>query len=177
MSSYHLAATDDGRITVAEAIAVCEESGKRVLENELETCSVTGKRMLPAYLRNCPVSELPVMRSELQHCNMCQQAVSPLVLSDGRCRVCRESKSTKKDDPRMARVLGEYPQLDRFHSWRLAESQTVYVLIAASLLKRLLLVVDKQTLEVIRLASSGIFSRRWTDADEPLRAEWLGPRT
>jgi hypothetical protein len=74
----------------------------------------------------------------------------------------------------MARILGEYPKLDRWKFWRLAESQSVYVMIAASLVKQMLLVVDKQTLEVLRAASGGRFSRRWTDADEPQRSEWLG---
>jgi hypothetical protein len=173
-SSYHLAATDDGQITVAEAIATCDESGQRVLESELETCSVTGQRVLTAYLQRCPVSEQPVLRSALARCDICQQDVSPLVLSDGRCSVCRGIKPIKKDDPRMARVLGEYPKLDRWKFWRMAESQSVYVMYAASFVKRLLLVVDKHTLDVLRLASGGRFSRRWTNADEPLRDEWLG---
>jgi hypothetical protein len=35
-ASYHLGATDDGRITVAEAIATCYESSRRVLADELQ---------------------------------------------------------------------------------------------------------------------------------------------
>jgi hypothetical protein len=172
-SSYHLAATDDGQITVADAIVSCDESAKRVLDSELETCAVTGQRVLATYLRNCPISAQPVLHSALERCDMCQQAVSPLTINDGRCSVCRGITPIKKDDPRMARVLGEYPKLDRWKFWRLAEGESIYAMVAASLVKRLLLIVDKSTLEVTRLASGARFSRRWHDADEPLRAEWL----
>jgi hypothetical protein len=174
-SSYHLAATDDGRISVAEAIAACDISGRRVLENELETCSVTGQQVLPEYLQVCSVSGQPVLRRALEACDMCHQEVSPLVLSGGRCRVCCRVEPISKEDPRLARLLGAYPQLDRWKSWRCAESHTHVVLVASSLLNQLLLVADKNTLEVTRLASGSRVRRRWHDADQAARTEWLGP--
>ena len=70
-SSYHLAATDDGRITVAEAIVTCAESSRRVLEDELQLCAVTGRRVLPEFLQECPCSRRDlVLVSVLETCSV-----------------------------------------------------------------------------------------------------------
>jgi hypothetical protein len=73
----------------------------------------------------------------------------------------------------MARLLGEYPKLDRWSRWRLAETATSYVLKAGSLTKRLLIVVDKHNLEVLRLAKGSPFSRKWAEAPDVDRAAYL----
>jgi hypothetical protein len=71
-------------------------------------------------------------------------------------------KSVKKADPRMARVLHEHPALDRWRHWRISETSRVYVLVARGLLRRLLIVVDKETLELRHLATGSRLSGGWT---------------
>jgi len=173
-SSYHLTATDDGRITAREAIGTCSQSGARVLASELVRCAVTGHPALPEYLILCPVSGERVLRDVAAACAMCQQTVSPAVLRAKHCTACRSLRPIRKDDPRMARLLGEYPRLDAWSRWRIAETARVYVLTASSLLRRLLVVVDKEHLEVFRLATRSRFSQRWLDAPALVRAEYLG---
>ena len=78
-----------------------------------------------------------------------------------------------KDDPRIAWILGEHAGLDRWSRWQLAETRTVYVAQAARLLKRLLLVVDKETLAVHRLATAGRIASTWIDASAAEQADIL----
>lgn len=171
--SYHLAATDDGRITVVEAIVTCDESGSRVLPDDLETCIATGKCALPQYFTDCPVTGERVIESGLERCAMCGQRVSPLAIARGRCLTCRSTKSVSKDEPRVVRVLEEFPGLDRWRSWQIAESAKVYVLVATGLVRRLVVVVDHETLELRRLATGGRFFGQWVDVPEELRDEKL----
>jgi hypothetical protein len=178
-NSYRLAATEDGRITVAEGIAICEESSRRVLVDELERCAETGRRVLPEYLQTCPVTGRRVLASVLQPCSMCQQRVCPKVLEgkvlEGeRCTACRHVLPTTKTDPRMARILDAYPKLDRWRSWKMAETRKVQVLVGMSTLRRLLVVLDKQTLDILHVASRSRLSSRWTTATDMQRAEWVG---
>jgi hypothetical protein len=173
-SSYHLAATDDGRITAAEAIATCAESLRRVLADELETCSETGRRALPEYLQVCAVSGRKVLTRVLRPCEMCRQRVSPKSLENHRCPACRNLALTAKADPRLARILDAYPKLDRWRTWKMADTRTVHVLVATSAWKRLLVVVDKQTLDVLHLAGGGRFSGSWIEATDVQRSEWIG---
>jgi len=173
-SSYRLAATDDGRITVAESIAVCAESSRRVLVDELEPCAETGRRVLPEYLQTCPVTGKRVLASLLQPCSMCQQRVSPRVLEGSRCRACRQLAAATKADPRLARILDAYPQLDRWRTWQIAETRSVQILVGGSLLRRVLLVLDKQTLDVLHVAGAARLSHRWTPATAVQRREWVG---
>ena len=63
-------------------------------------------------------------------------------------------------------IFDEHAGLDRWSRWQLAESQTVYIAEAASLLKRLLIVVEKETLAVKRLAQANRLSATWIDASE-----------
>ncbi len=171
--TFHLAATDDGRIDAADEIAVCQQSGRRVLQQELVECSVTGKRVLADFTENCPVSGRPALRNEYAACAICRQRVSKAVLAEGVCLACRSMKKVSKDEPRLAWILGEHPGLDRWNNWQLAETATIYVAQAAGLLKRLLVVINKETLAVERLATSPRLSATWVDVPDEARAEFL----
>ena len=173
-TSYHLAATDDGRITVAEAIATCWVSSRRVLENELRMCAVSGRLALPEYLQACPVTGEAILASLLEECSMCQQRVSPRVLVGGRCAACRQLVPVSKSDPGLARILDTYPRLDGWRNWKMADTNAVQVLVGSSAWKRMLIVLDKQTLDVLRLASGSCLSSKWTEATDLQRSKWIG---
>ncbi len=165
-SSFHLAATDDGRIDVFEQIAPCEQSGRRVLQQELVTCSVTGKQVLEEFTETCPVTGQPCLTEEFATCPTCQQKVSKLALEGAReagkaCTACRQLTKIKKDDPRLVWIFGEHPALDRWNHWQLSETKNVYIGQAKGWTKRLLVVVDKETLAVQHLATAGKFSSVW----------------
>jgi len=172
-NTFHLAATDDGRIDAAEQVAVCEESGRRVLRQELVECGVTHKWVLPDFTDVCPVSGRPALRHEFVGCTVCRQRVSKGVMAEGACAACRSLTKISKDDPRLVWIFNEHAGLDRWSRWQLAESQTVYIAEAASLLKRLLIVVEKETLAVKRLAQANRLSSTWIDASEAERADLL----
>jgi hypothetical protein len=56
----------------------------------------------------------------------------------------------------------------------MAETQTAHILVGTSLWHRVLLVVDKQTLDVLHVAAGTRWSGRWTNATAVERGEWLG---
>jgi hypothetical protein len=172
--SYHVVATDDGRITVAEAIARCEHSGGRVLDSQLVTCAVTGRRVLSEFARICSVTGERVLAGELVTCTQCRQQVSPRAVAGGLCLACRSLQRVTPDDPRLARILGEYPKLDGWSRWQLAESASVYVLTSHSLFRRLLLVLDKESLEAIRVAAGFRLTREWPEVPSEQWVEVLG---
>ncbi|MFW6171260.1 MAG: hypothetical protein ACODAD_12275 [Planctomycetota bacterium] len=175
-SSYHLAATDDGHITVAEAIARCAESSQKVVENELRTCAVTHARVLPEYLRECPCTGMQVRSSVLETCSLCQQRVSPRAIVNTRCSACRELAAISNAHPQLARLLSRYPKLRKFGRWRMAESRTVWIFLGRAAWKKILVVVHKQRLDVLHMAISNRWSRTWTPMTETQRADWLGER-
>ena len=163
-SSYDVAGTDDGRITTQAMLALCKVSGQRTVASELEECAVTGQHVLPALLVECPLSGKRLLPAALLTCSLCRQNVSPLAVRDGRCAACRKLRRVSKDDPRMARILGEHPQLDRWPRWRLSETSQVYIACASSFFRRLLFVVDKESLDLLRIAAGHRLSKRWVDA-------------
>jgi hypothetical protein len=162
-SAFHLAATDDGCIEAADQIAVCQESNRRVLRQELVECSVTGKHVLPEFVERCPVSGKPTLRGEFAQCTQCRQRVSKAVMQEGLCAACRSLASVNKEDPRLQWIFAEHPGLDRWSHWQLAETADVYIATAARLLKRLLIVVEKETLIPRRVATCGRLSSNWID--------------
>lgn len=172
--SYHLATTDDGRITVVESLARCAQSGRRVLDSELEACAVTGQCVLSEFLSTCSVCGERVLAGELVTCAQCRQQVSPHAVTGGLCRACRSLQPATPDDPRLARILGEYPKLDRWRRWQLAETARVYVLTARSLMRQLLLVLDKETLQAARIAEGLRLARDWPELPPARWDEFLG---
>jgi hypothetical protein len=173
-SSYHLLAIDDGRMTVPEAITECEESGRQVLESDLVTCAASRRRVLPELLHACPVTGERVVPSAMATCSMCRQSVSPLCLVGDRCQACRTLRAIRADDPRMARALGEFPRLDRWSRWRIAETDTSYIVTAKSFLRRLLLVLSKEPLDATHLATGSRFGHRWVAVPQEQWKEYLG---
>ena len=161
--SHQLAVTDDDRITVVEAIAACDVSGKRVIESELETCAVSSRRALPEYLETCPLTDQRVLKSEIVVCFLCQQRVSWPSLKEGRCTACRRLQRANKQDAPLARILGEYPGLDRWRRWRLSETSRVYIVLGRQLWRQILAVVDKQSLQLRHLATAGRIVPRWKE--------------
>jgi hypothetical protein len=173
VATFHLAATDDGRIDAAQEVVACQHSGRRVLRQDLVACSVTGKAVLADFTEICPVSGRPALRHEFAACSSCRQRVSKAVLAEGVCAACRGLTKVSKDDPRIAWILSEHAGLDRWSRWQLAETQNVYIAQAARLLKRFLLVVDKESLAVHRLATAGRIGSTWIDASAAEQADIL----
>ena len=164
-ATFRLAATDDGRIAAAERIETCAETGRRLLSTELVRCAVTGRRVSPELAEVCPISGRRLLRTELVQCGSCRQRVSPQMVERNQCQACRRLKAVTKADPRMARLLHEHPTLDRWRRWRMGETSRVYVLVATGWLNRLLVVVDKETLELRHMATGGRLSHRWTEVE------------
>lgn len=162
VSGYHLAATDNGRIDIAEQIVACQHSGRRVLAGELVTCCVTGKRVLAEFTDNCPVAGNPALVDQFATCAVCRQRVCRGVLAEQTCLACREMSKIKKDDPRLVWIMGEHPGLQRWKRWQLSETEQAYIACGEKLLKRLLVVVDKHSLAVLHLAIASRISPIWT---------------
>jgi hypothetical protein len=172
-SSFHLAATDDGRIDAQEQIVACQQSGQRVLRQELVTCSASGKHVLEKFTERCPVSGKPCLTEEFSVCPTCQQRVGNQALTGTSCSACCGIKKIKRDDPRLIWILGEHTGLDRWKQWKLAETKQVYIAEASSWSKRLRVVVDKETLAVHHLATAGKWGGTWTPVELAARAEFL----
>ena len=164
-ATFRLAVTDDGRIAAAERIEACAETGRRLLSTELIRCAATGRRVSPELAEVCPISGRRLLRTEMVQCGSCRQRVSPQVVERNQCQACRRLKAVEKADPRMARLLHEHPTLDRWWHWRMSETSRVYVLVAAGWLKRLLVIVDKETLELRYMATGNRLSPRWNEVE------------
>lgn len=170
-TTFHLAATDDGRIAPAEQIAACARSGRRVLAGELARCQITGLEVLPEFVRACPVTGEPVLHDQFVECPTCRQQVSSAVLTGNGCQGCSNPPTVPADDPRLASILGAHPELGRWRRWRLGETATAYIVRGEGLLRQMLVVLDRTTLKITHMARRGRVAHRWV----PLPAD-LWPR-
>ncbi len=160
-ATFHLAATDDGRIVAADQLERCAETSRLVVGTELVTCAATGLRVAADQTKRCPVCGDRVLVRSLVSCQNCRQEVAPGSVRKSVCAACRELRKVRKADPRLARLLDEHPVLDRWRHWRIAETAEVYILSARRWLTRLLLVVDKESLQLRSMATgSGPFGLR-----------------
>lgn len=175
--TFHLSQTDDGRIAAAEQIAACEESGRRVLAEELITCELTGRRVLPEHIGTCPVTGRRILAYHLLPCAWCAEEVDPECLQQQVCLACRKPLPVSKDDPRMVRILAEYPGLEHWGGWRLAETSAAYVMFGRRWLRRVLVVLDRDTLALKRAAGGGRLTSKWVPLEGPLLDEVLGTWT
>jgi hypothetical protein len=159
--AYAICITDAGEIAAVDAIALCEVTGKRVLKDKLRTCSVTGVRALAEHLTTCSVSGENVLADQLKTCVDCKQLVSPKSLLKDRCSACLSAISVSKDDPAMARILDEYPELDHWRFWKLSETRESYILTAVGILQSLRIVIDRNSLDILQLGGRSLPFSRW----------------
>ena len=164
-ATYHLTVIDDGRIVPVEQVATCQQSRQRVLASELTTCTATGRQVLPKFTETCPVTGQIVLQQEMIPCGICRQKVVPSALRQGHCEACGRLETVSKADPRLARLLGEHPLLDRWRHWCLSESSSAYHLTARGWLRKLLLIVDKDSLDLMLLATGHRFRSGWDVVD------------
>lgn len=160
--SYHVVLDDDGLMTVAEAIDECQHTGRRVVETSLAVCDWTGQRVLRSLLAPCPVTGQQLLADQRVTCAMCGQQVSPKASSGGVCQACRSLRTVRADDSRLVPVLQRYPKLRSWSSWRISQTDTAWILRASSVFRRLLVVVDRHSLDALHLAESSLFSRGWS---------------
>lgn len=171
--TYHLAATDDGRIVAADQIESCQETGCRMLADELVTCAATGRRVAAELAVTCPVTGDRVLENQMVRCGWCNELVSPTALERNQCSACRQFRPLDNNDSRLAQLVERYPSLRDWRKWQLSESTTVYVLTAAGLIRRLLAVVDKETLGLKLLATGSRLTSTWQPVD-PAELKTLG---
>ena len=74
-------------------------------------------------------------------------------------------------------LIGEFPRLSRWSSWRIGESDKVFVMTAGALLRRLLVVVCKETMEPIRLATGLRWVGGWSEVTDEFRREMENDRS
>ena len=160
---------------MADQIAVCNETGQRVLTSDLVECSGTGRRVLRDLTETCPVSGHRGLPRAMVTCRSCHQRVSTAAL-DGRkiCRACQTLAPIPANDPRIERIVERFPGLAHWRSWRLAETAAAYVVQATRRLRRLVLVADRDTLEPLYVACGNRFAPTWTVLAPNQYADVLG---
>jgi hypothetical protein len=108
-------------------------------------------------------------------CGSCHQRVSTTALDGGEvCTACQNLAPIPLDDPRIRRIIERFPTLAHWRGWRLAETAAVHVVHAARRMRRLLLVVDRDSLEPLYLARGNRLSSTWTAIDPDQYADVLG---
>ena len=164
-TSHTVVITDHDEVTVPEATDTCEVSGQRRLITDLERSSVSDRLVARDLLVQCPVSGQWLLEEEQVRCQECHQSVSPLVVGRGRCRACRSLRRVPADDHRIVRLTDAWTFWKRDRHWRLAETQTVYIVECQRWLEAWRLVVDKSSLKLLRLAHRRRWQRKWVDVD------------
>ena len=175
-ATFHISATDDGRIVAAEEIATCRRTGRRLLRNELAHCAVTGAYVLREYAVQCPVTGELVEQGVFVECRNCRQLVSPHAIQEGVCAACRNLAAIGALDPRLQRVLAAHPGLASWRNWRFAETADVLILEAQGLWQRLLAVLDRQTLHCRHMALAQRWPGKWRDLSAEQAREVLAHR-
>lgn len=170
-STFELASTDDGRIAAASAVRTCDVTGETVLTSEGLRCSATGKWILNRLATQCPITGEPVWRKAMVVCAMCRQEVSPLAISRGRCDACRHLRTVAAEAMPLRALIDANPMMRQWGPWRMAETAKVYIVVGTGWVKRLLLVIDRDTLQPIHTATAHRLLGDWTSA----RYEWSPP--
>lgn len=174
VASRQLGVTTDGRIAPREMLGECQESHRIVLLSELDRCSESRQQVLRELLAPCMATGKLVQKRLLQTCSQCNQPTAASAMHGGRCSACRKLNPVHSDDPRMARVLGEYPKLDRWRRWWLSETESTYLLVTRSLVRQVLLVVHKESLSILYAAVAGRIWSPWQEMTQLQRDDLLG---
>ncbi len=174
MPSYHLATTHDGRLAAIEQLANSDETGHRLLKSELTNCASTGKLVERKLCIECPVTGELSLKSAFAKCETCQQTVSRATLVTGECGCCRGRSAASKAESPLSDLLQKFPLLANHRRFKLGQSRDVYVLEAIGMWQRLLVVVDRTSLDPLHIATGTPFTRQWNGRGKSEWAKLLG---
>lgn len=160
VETFHLTATDDGRIVAAEAIVVSAVSGRRLLVDDLVECQATGQLAEAEYLTPCAASGEQVLKSELRTCERCGLRVAPSAVRGGGCSACLGAQRATIKPSVWTAILTKHPGLMR-HAWRTSRTGDVYLLEASGWLRRRVVTIDAESLDVTHAAEGSRFSSVW----------------
>jgi hypothetical protein len=169
-NTFHLAATDDGRIMAAESIGQCDLTGQRLPTTELTTCNETGKTVHNEKIQICPVTGSPVLIEKMVSCDVCGEMVAPSALERGQCVACRQLEVVRSNDPCRQLLLEKHPGLAQWRRWQLAQTRQAWILGLGGWMRRVRIVLDSETLEIKRIARRAPLSGKW----EPVAPEDIG---
>ncbi len=183
--SFHCLALADGTVTVAEAVAVCELSGRELMLDELTRCEVSGRLIAVDQGVVCAVTGRVGSRDRMSQCQWCQAAVVPGVIREGVCQHCRsmkplqESLSTREvgglsggaivDQPWCQLFAEQQPEifqrLGAPRKWLGWSSEEAVVIQGGSLSERTFVVVRRSDGLLLRLGTRRRWSSQWTWKD------------
>ena len=140
-----------------------------MLRSDLVTCNATGENVLAEFVKPCPVSDQPVLSEYFSTCRRCGEEVSPPVLQKEVCAACRSLGPVSNADPTIAVVLQKYPALARWRWWQLSQTRRVSIVQARGMVRKLLMVCDRQNQTITQISVGRRGSSRWTVVD---RQDW-----
>ncbi|MEM6798332.1 MAG: hypothetical protein AAF589_02355 [Planctomycetota bacterium] len=159
IETYHLAALADGRIVAAEAIGKCEISKERRLKRDLAVCGVTDQTVGEEHTMGCPVLRKPVLKDQFAECPTCGEQVARTTMLKETCLGCNDLPKAPRGDARLAALLEASHEASHYGSWRIAETESVTILLGRRFLRQLLVVVDRTSRKLIRAKTRRLLGR------------------
>lgn len=158
--TFHLAATDDGRIAAAESITPSVVTGRRALASELVACSATGLLAEAEHFAPCAATAEPVLLTELASCNRCGLSVGTREKHAGDCNACRAAEPVALDEATWGKAVAAHPKLAA-RKWQATQTADAYVLESSGWFRRNVVTLDRQSLAVLHAAEASRFSSTW----------------
>lgn len=121
--------TDDGELTVSQAVHRCERSGRMRLETHLELVSL-GRWLSSEYVETCPLTQVRCEPESMVACRQCGGRLAGVGLQHGLCPLCRETRRLPPAS-RWAQWLGRHTRPAQISQWRIAEGGGRVVLMRA----------------------------------------------
>jgi len=162
-ATYRITRLPDGRLAAIEEADQCARTGKKMLRRELVECSATGNLLAPDEVAYCQATDAALDPAVLVTCPECGQAVSPRAIERGVCSVCGNLRNAKPDDAPLTEILDRHPTAAGWGSLRFAAGTHFYVVAGNRWLSRWRLVIDRESLEIRRLAKSGRLGGKWRE--------------
>lgn len=166
IESYNIVCLDDGTVTVAEAVGVCDATGKETLKGELQNCTVSEKSVRSDQLISCPVSGDRLLPNLGDSCAWCRRTVSPAAMMDGRCGDCRKLAPIGVENPVVKSVREQRTGCAKMKHWKGWISDDLAVLVGSNWLREMMVVVSLADMRIIRTAARRRLSTSWQFDDQ-----------
>ena len=158
--TFHLATIEGGEIAATHEIAVSAVTGLKRLRRDLLRCSASQKLGEEEWFVKSDVSDQHVLNDRVKTCDCCGMQAGIHEISKQGCQGCDQLVPLIAGDSRSERISAKYPRVAS-GKWKLSEAARSYVLIREGWLNQELLVIDKESLELISSAKRSRFSSTW----------------
>lgn len=140
-----------------KSFSMCNGCGKRTCFEDSKNCIQCMKEFCPNDRRLCPICDNSYCMSDSLTCEICVQSYNSNCITNKICQTCRTFTYLDREHPSVQSLILKNNEFRKYKKWEMAQNNKFLIFKVKKFLGSRIIVVEKETANVIFSKKGGIF--------------------